>query len=77
MRVAAVSICSRTAAVKVSARWETEKLWLDERSVVAVQPNPRSCPSNTPQKTAAKGVCKERERRDLNPGVGPRIEIRV
>jgi hypothetical protein len=46
-----------------------ERVWLDEQKVVAVRPKPSFVPyfQNPPLETAAKGVCKERERRDSNP----------
>jgi hypothetical protein len=46
-----------------------EKVWLDNRRVVAVQPKPAFAPcfQHPPRKPAGKGVCKERERRDSNP----------
>ncbi len=46
-----------------------QRVWLDEQRVVAVQPKPSFAPyfQNPPVETAAKGVCKERERRDSNP----------
>ncbi len=46
-----------------------ERIWLDEQKVLAVRPKPSFVPyfQNPPLETAAKGVCKERERRDSNP----------
>jgi site-specific DNA recombinase len=46
-----------------------QRVWLDEQRVVAVQPKPSFAPyfQHPPLETAAKGVCKERERRDSNP----------
>ena len=46
-----------------------ERVWLDDRRVVAVQPKPAFAPffQQAPHKTAGKAMCKERERRDSNP----------
>jgi site-specific DNA recombinase len=46
-----------------------ERVWLDSGRVVAVRPKPAFAPffQHHQQKTAAKAVCKERERRDSNP----------
>ncbi len=60
-----------------------ERVWLDERRVVAVQPKRPFLPFFEGQanqadarETAGTGVCKERERRGSNPS-GHRIEIRL
>lgn len=46
-----------------------EKVWLDDRRVVAVQPKPAFAPffQQAPHKTAGKAMCKERERRGQTP----------
>jgi hypothetical protein len=46
-----------------------ERIWLDQGRVVAVRPKPAFAPffKTREHKTAAKAMCKERERRDSNP----------
>jgi hypothetical protein len=62
---------SRTATLSTPS-WPTSR-----RTPCPAEARLRALLPTPAQKTAAKGLCKERERRDSNPPMTPRIEIRL